>query len=97
MPTLYETIRSWKEAQHKLNQKDPQLYAVHQSLIDRLVQRLQRHKSLADLAAGYYNDGDWWRAVVREFSVADDSLEPEALRDAAYYQRLIELRRPGGR
>ena len=96
MPTLYETIRTWKEAQHNLNQKEPGLYAAHQSVIDYLVLRLQRHHSLADLATGYYADGDWWVPVVQEFDTAGD-LDGESVRGAAYYQRLLQLRRPVGR
>jgi hypothetical protein len=97
MATLIETIRNWKEAQRQLSQEDPVRYAVRQGVIDRLVARLQRHRSLADLATGYYADGQWWLPVVREFSMDAEAPEGEVMRDAAYYQRLLQLRRPGGR
>ncbi len=96
MPTLYETIRAWRDAQRALNEQETGQRTAHQEVIDYLVTRLRRHRSLADLANGYYKDGDWWRAVVGEFSAADD-LDGPLCRDAAYYQRLLQLRRPGGR
>lgn len=97
MRTLYETIRTWRDAQRSLDQRGPTGQAAHQVIVDRLLVRLQRHRSLADLANGYYRDGEWWRPVVAEFSVAPDTLDGEAIHDAAYYQRLLQLRRPRGK
>lgn len=97
MPTLYETIRTWRDAQRALDRRGPPQRSAHQEIVDRLVTRLRRHRSLADLANGYYRDRDWWTPVVREFSDELDELDEEMIRDAAYYQRLLQLRRPGGR
>ena len=97
MPTLYETVRTWLDAQRALNGQEPETSAADQAIIDRLVTRLGRHRSLADLAAGYYRDGNWWLSVTQEFSPDGSVLNGELLRDAAYYQRLLELRRPGRR
>jgi hypothetical protein len=94
MRSLYETIRTWREAQRSLAQKEPAGQAAHQHIVDRLLVRLQRHRSLADLANGYYKDGEWWRAVLAEFSTAPGDLDGELIHDAAYYQRLLELRQP---
>ena len=65
VPTLYETMRTWLDGQRELDKQDPDSYAAHQIVIDRLVERLGRHRSLADLAASYYGDGDWWMYVVQ--------------------------------
>lgn len=97
MTTLYETVRTWLDAQRALNRQGPEDSVNHQAIIDRLVGRLGRHRWLADLAAGYYRDGNWWHAVVREFSGDESEPNGELLRDVAYYQRLLQLRRPGGR
>lgn len=97
MPTLYETIRAWRDAQRALTQKEPAGRAAHQQMVDRLLVRLQRHRSLADLANGYYKDGEWWRPVLAEFSEDPGDLDGEAIHSAAYYQRLLQLRQPRGR
>lgn len=97
MPTLFETIRNWREAHRKLSQRKPAPSQAHQQIIERLVCRLQRHRSLADLARGYYDDGGWWIPVVREFCVDDDAADCQLLRDTAYYLRLLQIRRPFGR
>jgi hypothetical protein len=97
MPTLYETMRTWLDAQRALNQQDPDSYAAHQTVIDYLVERLRRHRSLADLATSYYSDGDWWMYIVQEFAREPDDLCGELIHDAAYLQRLLELRRPGAK
>ncbi|MHB1005321.1 MAG: hypothetical protein ACYC3S_06710 [Chloroflexota bacterium] len=97
MRTLYETIHAWREAQRALTQQEPARQTAHQQIIDRLVGRLRRHRSLADLASGYYKDGNWWLAVLTEFSPEPAELDGALIRDAAYYQRLLQLRQPHGR
>jgi len=97
MPTLYETIRIWREAQVKLSRQTAASQAAHQVIVDRLVTRLQRHRSLADLAISYYRDGDWWLPVVGEFSLDSGSLDADLIHDSAYFQRFLQLRQPSPR
>ncbi|MDA8216011.1 MAG: hypothetical protein M0Z94_00160 [Dehalococcoidales bacterium] len=97
MATLYETILNWREAYNTLNQKDPATQAAQQVIVERMVDRLRRHRCLADLAAGYYRDGEWWKPVVHEFSAEPEQFDGELIHKAAYFQRLLQIRQPGGK
>ena len=97
MPTLYETVRTWLDAQRALNRQEAEEFATHQAIVDRLVARLARYRSLADLASGYYREGKWWLAIVQEFSIESDEVQADVIHGAAYFQRLLQLRRPGGK
>lgn len=97
MRTLYETIRTWRDAQRALVQKEPKGQTEHQLIVEHLLMRLRRHRSLADLANGYYKDDDWWQLVLEEFSEEPAELDGQMIRNAAYYQRLLQLRQPGAK
>ncbi|MHB1133889.1 MAG: hypothetical protein ACYC4L_16085 [Chloroflexota bacterium] len=85
------------DAQRELNRKEEEDYSTHQAIVDRLVARLARHRSLADLAAAYHDDGKWWLAIVQEFSTDTDDVQADVIHGAAHFQRLLQLRRPGGK
>ncbi len=94
LPSLYETIRTWKEAQLALLKLPAAQQLQHQAMAERMLMRLSRYQNLADLAAAYYLDVSWWRPLLAEFSERPDLLDGELIRGAAHYQRLLQIRHP---
>lgn len=92
MATLYETIRHWADGQNALDRCEPVRRATLQTAVMAFVTSLRRHASLADLAVAYYADDRWWRRIGEEFALAP--AEAQAMRNAAHWQRLMEIRHP---
>ncbi len=92
MVTLFETIQCWADGQNGLNARDPADRQTIQPAVEGLVASLRRHASLAELAAGYYANDVSIRLIGEEFAVSPD--ETSLLRDAAHWQRFMEIRHP---
>lgn len=92
MANLYETIRRWADGQNALNESDVARGARVQAAVDRAIPRLQRHASLGDLGSAYYAEGDWWALVAQEFELPPR--DSQIGRDAAYWQRFMQIRHP---
>lgn len=95
MAKLYETIRYWADGQNALNAAEADRGAALQRVARQAVDRLQRYGSLADLAAAYYADGCWWPLVAQEFDL--DARDADVVRNAAYWQRFMQLRHRSAR
>ncbi len=89
---LYETIKRWADGQNALNGAEADRGAALQRAVFHALQRLQRQTSLADLAAEYYTDARWWPLVAGEFDL--DPRDADVARDAAYWQRFMQIRHP---
>jgi hypothetical protein len=95
MASIFDTIRLWADGQNALNASAPVRGQALQRVISLAVRRLQRQGSLADLAASYYSDADWWPRLAEEFDLSAD--EAALARGAAYWQRFMEIRHPSAR
>jgi len=92
MATLYETIRRWADGQNALDRCEQVRRATLQTAVTAFVSSLRRHASLADLAVAYHAEDRLWRRVGEEFLLAP--AQAQAVRDAAHWQRLMEIRHP---
>ena len=89
---LWDTIRLWADGQNGLNDVGLERGRALQAAVCRALDRLSREPSLGDLAAAYYADSGWWTRVAEEFRLGP--AEAQIARDAAYWQRFMELRHP---
>ena len=92
MATIYDTIKCWADGQNALNAAEPARGQALQCAVHQAVQRLRRQRSLADLAAAYYADEQWWPLLAREFELGPS--DAEVARNAAYWQRFMQIRHP---
>jgi hypothetical protein len=90
--TLYETIRLWADGQNALNAADRGRAAAIQRAVEQALNRLYRHASLADLATAYHGEDEWWARVAEEHELG--TAEASVVRDAAYWQRFMQIRHP---
>jgi hypothetical protein len=89
---LFDTIRRWADGQNTLNASEAARADVMQRAIEQALNRLFRHGSLADLAAAYHGDEDWWARLAEEYELTpSDAL---VVRDAAHWQRFMQIRHP---
>jgi hypothetical protein len=93
--TLYEAIRLWADGQNSLNATAADRGELIQSAVEQALNRLHRYGSLADLAAAYVASDSWWARVAEEFGL--DPAEALVVRDAAHWQRFMEIRHPATR
>ena len=90
MATLYDTILGWADGQNTLNAGSQDRRQMMQVAVEALLGALRNHASLADLAVAYYGDDKSWQRVGEEFMLPSD--EALAVRDAAHWQRFMEIR-----
>ena len=92
MASIFDTIKNWADGQNALNSTLPGRAVELQRVIDCAAGRLSRARSLADLAIDYHAEEGWWTMLAAEFALG--SAESDLCRNAAYWQRFMQLRHP---
>jgi hypothetical protein len=92
MAKLYDTIKNWADGQNVLNTSDASRQATLQLAAKALLTSLRQYCSLADLAVAYHAEDIWWRRMGEEFALS--AKEAAAVRNAAHWQRFMEIRHP---
>lgn len=90
--TLFDTIRRWADGQNSLNAAEASRAETIQRAVEQALNRLFRHGSLADLAAAYHLDDDWWARLAEEHELS--ASDGAVVRDAAHWQRFMQIRHP---
>ncbi len=90
-----QTMGRWAEGWNALTALPPERRQAAEPVIETALARLRRHGSLGELAAAYYADADWFGHLADEFALPVK--EREAVRAAAHWARLMEIRHPHAR
>jgi hypothetical protein len=93
--TLFDTIRLWADGQNSLNAADSRRAEAIRSAVDQAICRLRRHGSLADLATAYHAGDEWLVRIAEEYAL--DAADALIVRDAAHWQRFMQIRHPSWR
>jgi hypothetical protein len=89
---IFDTIRLWADGQNALNAETEPCARAMQRAVNQALNRLYRHGSLADLAAAYHESDVWWSRLAEEHEL--DAAGAGVVRDAAYWQRFMQIRHP---